>query len=98
MYWTIAQLVTHHASNGCNLQPGDLLGSGTVSSREPGALGSLMELTNGGREPVRLPAGETRTFLDDGDAVIFRAHCEGSGAVRIGFGECRAVIEAAYTS
>ena len=95
MYWTIAQLLAHHTSNGCNLRPGDLIGSGTVSSREPGALGSLMELTQGGRAPLRLPGGETRTFLEDGDAVIFRAHCERDGAVRIGFGECGAVVEEA---
>lgn len=95
MYWTVAQLVAHHTSNGCNLRPGDLIGSGTVSSREPGALGSLMELTHGGREPLRLPGVETRTFLEDGDAVIFRASCERDGAVRIGFGECRAAIEEA---
>jgi fumarylacetoacetase len=98
MYWTVAQFVAHHTSNGCNLRPGDLLGSGTVSSREPGALGSLIELTQGGRQPLSLPGGETRTFLEDGDAVIFRAYCERDGAVRIGFGECRAAIEAAVVS
>ena len=98
MYWTIAQLVVHHTSNGCNLRPGDLIGSGTVSSREPGALGSLMELTQGGREEIQLPGGETRIFLEDGDAVIFRAYCKRDGTVRIGFGECRAMVEAAVAS
>jgi fumarylacetoacetase len=98
LYWTVAQFVAHHTSNGCDLRPGDLLGSGTVSSPQPGALGSLMELSNGGRDPLRLPNGEMRTFLEDGDAVIFRAHCEREGAARIGFGECRATIEAAVIS
>jgi fumarylacetoacetase len=92
MYWTLAQLVTHHASNGCNLTPGDLLGSGTVSGPEPMARGCLLELTRGGREPLTLPNGETRSFLQDGDEVILRAHAERGGFARIGFGECRGVV------
>jgi fumarylacetoacetase len=86
-YWTVAQLVAHHAVNGCNLRPGDLLGSGTQSGPAPEEAGSLLELTRGGSEPLELPNGETRRFLEDGDAVILRGHCERAGAARIGFGE-----------
>ncbi len=89
MYWTAAQLVTHHASNGCNLCPGDLLASGTVSGVAPESRGCLLERTWRGTEPLQLPTGETRAFLQDGDEVIMRGHCEGDGRVRIGFGECR---------
>ena len=92
MYWTPAQMVTHHASNGCNLEPGDLLASGTVSGPTPDSLGSLLEITQGGREPFTLPSGETRTFLEDGDEVILRGSCSAPGFRRIGFGECRGVI------
>ncbi len=92
MYWTPAQMVTHHASNGCNLEPGDLLASGTVSGPEPGSLGSLLEITKGGRDPFTVPSGETRTFLEDGDEVILRGSCSAPGFRRIGFGECRGVI------
>lgn len=92
MYWTPAQMVTHHASNGCNLQSGDLLASGTVSGPTPDSLGSLLEITKGGREPFLLPVGETRTFLEDGDEVILRGSCSTPGFQRIGFGECRGVI------
>jgi fumarylacetoacetase len=92
MYWTVAQMVAHHTSNGCNLRPGDLLGSGTVSSHEPGAVGSLIELTQAGRNPVQLPGGEARGFLEDGDALIMRARAARSGAAGIGFGECRAEL------
>ena len=91
-YWTLAQLVAHHASNGCNLTSGDLLGTGTQSGPEPGQGGSMLELSNGGREPLRLPNGETRTFLLDGDKVILRAHCAREGSRRIGFGECSATV------
>ncbi|MGH8631462.1 MAG: fumarylacetoacetase [Burkholderiales bacterium] len=87
-YWTIGQLVTHHASNGCNLRPGDLLGTGTQSGPVPEEAGSLLELTGGGKKAIRVPNGETRTFLEDGDAVILRAYCEREGFVRIGFGQC----------
>jgi fumarylacetoacetase len=85
-YWTIGQMVTHHTVNGCNLQPGDLLGTGTQSGPSPGEAGSLLELSRGGKQPVTLPNGEQRTFLQDGDAVIMRAHCERAGFARIGFG------------
>jgi fumarylacetoacetase len=89
MYWTLAQLLTHHASNGCNLQPGDLLGSGTVSGPTPDSRGCLLELTTRGTEPLRLPHGEERGFLEDGDEVILRGYAARPGARRIGLGECR---------
>jgi fumarylacetoacetase len=92
LYWTPAQLLAHHTSNGCNLQPGDLLGSGTVSGEAKDARGCLLELTWRGAEPISLPTGETRRFLEDGDEVIMRGACEREGFVRIGFGECRGVV------
>lgn len=92
MYWTMAQLVTHHASNGCNLRPGDLLASGTVSGPTPDSRGCLLERTWRGKEPLVLPSGEKRTFLEEGDEVIFRGYCAREGAMRIGFGECRGII------
>jgi fumarylacetoacetase len=95
MYWTAAQMVAHHASNGCNLLPGDLLGSGTVSGPEESARACLAEIGLTG--PVRLPNGETRRWLEDGDEIILRARAEAPGAVPIGFGECRAVIAPAPT-
>jgi fumarylacetoacetase len=88
MYWSAAQIVTHHASNGCNLLPGDLIGTGTLSTDSDSGLGSLLEISRGGKQPIELPGGETRTFLEDGDEVTLRAWCEAEGAVRIGFGEC----------
>ena len=91
-YWTPAQIVTHQASNGCNLQPGDLLGSGTISGPAPDALGALLEMTQGGKNPVALPGGETRAFLEDGDEVILRGRCAREGCVSIGFGEAAGVI------
>jgi len=91
-YWTVAQLITHHTSGGCNLQTGDLLGSGTQSGPGPGQGGSLLELTNGGKTPLTLPGGETRTFLADGDTVILRGHCQRDGRARIGFGDCAGSI------
>jgi len=91
MYWTLAQLVAHHTSNGCNLRTGDLLASGTVSNEAKESRGSLLELTWRGQQPLELPGGETRTFLEDGDEVIMRAWCEKDG-LRIGFGECRGVV------
>jgi fumarylacetoacetase len=94
-YWTAGQLVAHHTSGGCNLQPGDLLGSGTLSGREPQQAGSLLELTRGGQEPLRLPNGEERSFLLDGDTLTLRGYCERPGARRIGFGECTGTIVAA---
>ncbi|HEX8153209.1 MAG TPA: fumarylacetoacetase [Thermoanaerobaculia bacterium] len=92
MYWTVAQLVAHHASNGCNLRAGDLLASGTVSGPEKSARGCLLELTWRGTEPLELPGGETRRFLEDGDEVILRGWCESEAAARVGFGECRGVV------
>ena len=95
MFWTFGQMLTHHASNGCNLRPGDLIGSGTVSGGEPDSRGCLLELTRRGAEPIALPSGETRAFLADGDEVVFRGSCERAGAARIGFGECRGEVCAA---
>ncbi|WBG63450.1 fumarylacetoacetase [Pseudomonas citronellolis] len=92
MYWTVAQMVAHHSVGGCKLQAGDLFGSGTLSGPAPEAFGSLLESTFGGKQPLQLPGGEQRTFLQDGDEVIFRAWCEREGYPRIGFGECRGVI------
>lgn len=92
MYWTPAQMVAHHASNGCNLRPGDLLGSGTVSGAEPGSRGCLLERTWRGTEPLDLPGGETRKFLQDGDEVILRGWCRREGRVAIGFGSCAGVV------
>ncbi|HSW08936.1 fumarylacetoacetate hydrolase family protein, partial [Aquabacterium sp.] len=94
-YWTLAQLVAHHTINGCNLQSGDLLGTGTLSGPLPQQAGSLLELTQGGKQPITLPNGQTRTFLEDGDSVILRAFCERPGARRIGFGECAGTVVAA---
>ena len=91
-YWTVAQMITHHTVNGCNLQAGDLLGSGTQSGQSPEQAGSLLELTAGGKNPLTLANGETRTFLQDGDMVILRAHCERSGFRRIGFGDCQGQV------
>jgi fumarylacetoacetase len=91
-WWTIAQMLTHHTVNGCNLEPGDLLGSGTQSGPAPEAAGSLLELTAGGRTPLALGAGEMRTFLEDGDRVMLRGWCERAPYVRIGFGEAAATV------
>jgi fumarylacetoacetase len=94
-YWTPAQLITHHTSGGCNLQPGDLLGSGTLSGPLPGQSGSLLELTRGGREAIDLGDGQKHTFLVNGDAVTLRARCSRPGARSIGFGPCEGdVVEA----
>jgi len=92
MYWTLAQMVTHHASNGCNLRTGDLLASGTVSGPSRDEMGCLLEVTRRGADPVELPTGETRTFLEDGDEVIMRGQMDASARPRIGFGDCRGVI------
>ena len=94
-YWTPAQIVAHQASNGCNLQPGDLLGSGTISGPTPDSLGSLLELTEGGKSPITLPGGEQRTFLEDGDEVVQRARCTHEGRAGIGFGEAAGLIKPA---
>jgi fumarylacetoacetase len=95
MYWTVAQLVVHHTSNGCNVQPGDLLGTGTISGPDLASCGSLLEVTEGGKTPLRLPSGEERRFLEDGDEVGLRARGRREGFAAIGFGECRAAIVAA---
>jgi len=93
VYWTLAQMVAHHASNGCNLRPGDLIASGTVSGAEPSMRGSLVELTWRGTEPIDLPTGERRTFLEDGDEVTLSGYCERPGlARRIGLGSCRGIV------
>ena len=97
LYWTPAQMVAHHTSNGCNLRPGDLLATGTVSGSTPDSVGSLLERTRRGTEPLPLPNGEQRKFLEDGDEVIFRAWCEREGYPRIGFGECRGAVTPALT-
>jgi fumarylacetoacetase len=96
-YWTIDQLVAHHTVNGCRLAAGDLFGSGTASGPTAGEAGALIELVEGGKKPLALPNGETRTFLEDGDTVILRAWCEAPGARRIGFGECRGTVLPART-
>jgi fumarylacetoacetase len=93
MYWSAAQIVAHHSSSGCNLQPGDLIGTGTLSTDSAGGLGSLIEISQGGKQPVELATGETRSFLEDGDEVTLKAWCEGE--VRIGFGECVGRVVAA---
>lgn len=87
-YWTVAQMVTHHTVNGCNLQPGDLFGSGTLSGPTMDQAAALVELTVGGKQPLQLPNGEVRTYLQDDDAIVLRGWCEKPGAARIGFGEC----------
>ncbi len=98
-YWTVAQMVTHHTVNGCNLQAGDLLGTGTQSGPEADEAGSLLELTNGGKQPLTLDNGETRTFIEDGDTVIMRGYCQREGAARIGFGEvCSTVTASKYSA
>lgn len=92
LYWSLGQMLTHHASNGCNLRPGDVLGSGTVSGPREGAQGCLLELTRRGAEPLTLPNGEQRGFLADGDEVVLTGYAERPGAVRIGFGHCAGVV------
>jgi fumarylacetoacetase len=92
MYWTVGQMLAHHTSGGCDLNPGDLLGSGTISAPDAGGFGSLLEATRGGQEPVLLPSGESRRFVEDGDEIILRARATRDGAAPIGFGECRARI------
>ncbi len=94
-FWSAAQIVTHQASNGCNLRSGDLLGSGTISGPTPDALGSMLELTQAGKAPLALPGGETRVFIEDGDEVIQRSRCTREGFVTIGFGEAAGVVKPA---
>ena len=95
MYWTVAQMVAHHSVNGCQLQAGDLFGSGTLSGPQPGQFGSLLEITEGGKKPIELPCGEVRKFLEDGDEIILRGRCIREGFASIGFGECRGTVVAA---
>jgi fumarylacetoacetase len=95
LYWTPGQLLAHHTSNGCNLQPGDLLATGTVSGPTPDALGCLLELTKRGATPLTLPSGERRAFLEDGDEVTIRGYCSRDGAARIGLGECKGEVRGA---
>ena len=95
MYWTVAQMIAHHTSNGCNLRSGDLLGTGTISGPTPDSYGSILELTRGGAEPIALPSGEQRRFVEDGDEIIFRAKAKREGFATIGFGESRAKVLAA---
>jgi len=92
LYWTPAQMLTHHTSGGCNLNPGDLIASGTVSGAEKSNWGSLIEITSRGKEAIHLPTGETRTFIEDGDEILMQARCEREGFVGIGFGQCRGVV------
>jgi fumarylacetoacetase len=95
LYWTVSQLVAHHTSGGCNLRPGDIFGTGTISGTTTDSLGSLLEISAGGRQQITLPSGENRRFLEDGDSVIMQAHCRREGFASIGFGECRGTIVAA---
>ena len=88
MYWSAAQIVAHHSSNGCNLSPGDLIGTGTLSTADATGQGSLLEISQGGKAPITLPNGEQRSFLEDGDELTLIGWCEAPGAVRIGFGSC----------
>lgn len=97
MYWTVAQMIAHHTSGGCNLRTGDLLASGTVSGADPTSRGCLLERTWRGTQPITLADGSERKFLQDGDEVIIRAWCERPGSVRIGFGECRGIVLPART-
>ena len=92
MYWSAAQIVTHHASNGCNLMPGDLIGTGTLSTAGTTGLGSLLEISQGGKAPIALANGETRSFLEDGDELTLAARCAADGAVSIGFGSCSGIV------
>jgi fumarylacetoacetase len=92
LYWSCAQMVTHHASNGCNLASGDLLGTGTLSGPTDESRACMLELTTGGKQPLVLPNGETRNWLEDGDAVVFNGRCKRDGYASIGFGVCRAEV------
>ena len=98
MYWSTAQMITHHTVNGCNLRPGDLLASGTVSGRDVESRGCLLERTWRGTEPLTLATGERRSFLEDGDEVILRGYCERVGRPRIGFGECAGIVVGAFSA
>ena len=93
MYWTVAQMIAHHTSNGCNLSSGDLLGSGTISAATDDGFGSLMEITRGGTQPIELPNGEARTFIEDGDEIVLTARARAEGYVPIGFGPCAGIVK-----
>jgi fumarylacetoacetase len=95
LYWTVSQMVAHHTSNGCNLEPGDLLGTGTLSGPDEGSRACLLEITAQGKQPIALPTGERRSFLEDGDEIVLRGHCERDGYQRIGLGECRGLVTSA---
>jgi fumarylacetoacetase len=97
LYWTPAQMVVHHASNGCNLRPGDLIGSGTISGGTVDGRGCLLESAGRGTDPLRLPDGEERRFLEDGDEVVLRGAATRAGFPRIGLGECRGVVQPAVS-
>jgi fumarylacetoacetase len=97
-YWTIAQMIAHHTSNGCNMVTGDLLGTGTQSGPTPSEAGSLLELTFGGREPLTLASGQTRTFLEDGDQICLRGSCEREGFARIGLGSAIGTVAPGATA
>lgn len=92
MYWSVAQMIAHHTSNGCNLRPGDILGTGTISGVDRTSYGSMLEISGGGKNPISLANGEERSFIEDGDEIILRAHGVRNGYVSIGFGECRAKV------
>ncbi len=94
-YWTVAQMVAHHTVNGCNLKPGDMFGSGTQSGPRPEEAGSMLELSNGGKQSITLSNGESRTFLEDGDNVIMKGWCQREGVARIGFGAVSGMVLAA---
>jgi fumarylacetoacetase len=96
LYWTPAQMIAHHTSNGCNLLPGDMLASGTVSGAEENSAGCLLELTRGGKQPIPLPNGEARTALEDGDELILRGWCHREGFPWVSLGECRGVVFPAF--
>jgi fumarylacetoacetase len=96
LYWTLAQMIAHHTSNGCNLRPGDLLATGTISGPDEGSEGCLLEKTHSA-EPIRLPGGETRRFLENGDQITFLAYAQKAGLPRIGFGECTGTIVGAIS-
>ncbi|WP_338325683.1 fumarylacetoacetate hydrolase family protein [Paenirhodobacter populi] len=95
LYWTPQQLLTHHASSGCQMEAGDLIGTGTISGPVDDQLGSLLELTVNGQQPVRLPNGEMRSYLEDGDEVTLKGFCRREGFAPIGFGDCSGVVAAA---